>query len=742
MSSRKCAAALSALLSSTTAMAAAQPVPAAQPAAEAPSEDGSDIIVTAQRRSERARDVPISLTALGEKQLQNAGITDTRGLTMVTPGLKMDRVGNFTLPALRGVTTTITNPGADANVAVYLDGIYQPSTLSNTFDLPDVERVEVIKGPQGTLFGRNATGGAIQVFTRAPSYTPEGMASVGYSSFNTFTAKGFVSGPVVPDKVAVSLAGFYEKGDTYYHNLRTSGPGLSGTDSVLVRGKIRIDPVDGVRLTVTGRYSDRKESLAIYGAPLNGNSVARLLDPTAIIPTRPYDAAVNNEATPQRVKFADVSGRLEIDTETGTLTSLTGYLNARTTDVLDADYAYTPNGKGVNYFVSAYDKYFTQELNYASHYEGQFNFVVGAFYTKGQGGYDPIGVQTPTFSVSIYGKQHVESLAGFGEIYYDLTDKLSAIGGLRYSWERRSLESALLFGGVALPPPPLTERGRKNWASATPRFSLRYKLTPTSNVYFTFSQGFKSGVYNTTSTTSDLANPERLTAYEVGFKGKVSEGLSLNLAGFYYDYKDLQANVYTSINGVPLSLLRNAASARIYGFETDATATFSPAFDMRMAISVLDAKYKSFASASVLMPCTNIPATGGCSTIGTPTNTGNATTAYDASGQGMIRAPSFTASVTANAHIPLAGSQLDLSGTVYYSSRLNFTFNHRIFQPAYATVDARASWKVPDTGLTLSVFGRNLTNHTVISGTFIAEPSDGVSYAPPRSYGGAIEYRF
>ena len=735
------AAMVAAMLSGSAALA--QAVADAPQDAQASAAASGDIIVTAQRRSERARDVPISLTALTGDQLVAAGVTDTSSLTNVTPGLKMDRVGNFTLPAIRGITTTVTGPGADANVAIYLDGIYQPSTTSNTFDLPDVERVEVLKGPQGTLFGRNATGGAIQVFTRDPSYTPNGSVTVSYGSFNTLTVKGFVSAPLVTDKVALSVAGFYESSDTYYRNLRPSGPGLEGAETKLVRAKLRLDPTDNLKIVLTGRYSDRRESVAIYGSPLNGNTVGRLLAPDAIIPVRPYDVALNDESRPQRVRAWDMSGRIEYELGSGTFTSLTGYTHSKLSNVLDADYSYAPNGLGVNYHVSTYDKYFSQELSYASAMDGPFNFVVGAFYTKGEGAWHPLSVQTPTFAVSIYGIQKVESVAGFGEVYFDVTDRFSIIAGLRYSWEQRSLDSATVFGLNAPRPAALNRRGQQSWDSATPRLSLRYKLTPDSNVYFTYSQGFKSGVYNTSASTNDLANPEKIRAYEIGYKGRIADAVSLNAAAFYYDYKDLQANVLTNVGGVPLSFLRNAARARIFGFEADASVQFSSAFDIRAAVSVLDGKYKDFTSASVNVPCTNIPAAGvPCSTVGTPTNTGNRSVPYDASGMRMIRAPEFTASITGNAHFDMAGGQLDLTGTMYYSSRLFFTFDQRIQQPGYVSLDARASWSPANSGLTLAVYGKNLTDNAVIGGTFITEVADGVSYMPPRSYGMSASYKF
>src|ERR1700730_10602279 len=165
------------------------------PSADA-GDDVQEITVTAQRRSERLTDVPITIGVASGAQLQAAGITDTADLPVVTPGLRMDRLGVYLQPSIRGVTAASTAPGAEANVSLYVDGIYQPNQAANNIDLPDTERVEVLKGPQGTLFGRNSTGGAIPVFTRDPSFTPTGNLTVGYGRFNDYLCHGFFLGPL------------------------------------------------------------------------------------------------------------------------------------------------------------------------------------------------------------------------------------------------------------------------------------------------------------------------------------------------------------------------------------------------------------------------------------------------------------------------------------------------------------------------------------------------------------------
>ena len=247
----------------------------AQSAEEAAEEAGyGDIVVTAQRRAELSRDVPISLTTLSSENLAQANITDTVGLEQLTPSLKLDRQGNFTAPALRGISATVTGPAMDNNVAIYVDGVYMPSTTAGTFDLPDVERVEVLKGPQGTLFGRNATGGAIQVITRKPSNETEGMVSASYGRFDDVFIKGWINLPVTTDVAAISVSGYYHRNDTYYKNIRPNSS-LEGEEAWQIRGKLRWNPADNIEVLISAAYGQRSETFAIYGTPVNGNSCAR-----------------------------------------------------------------------------------------------------------------------------------------------------------------------------------------------------------------------------------------------------------------------------------------------------------------------------------------------------------------------------------------------------------------------------------------------------------------------------------
>lgn len=777
---------------------------AADKASAAASTDAGDIIVTAQRKAQFARDVPISITALNGPQLSKAGIVDSVSLGNITPGLRMDRIGNFTIPAIRGITSTITGPGADNNVAIYLDGVYQPEATVNNFDLPDVERVEVLKGPQGTLFGRNATGGAIQVFTKTPSFKTEGNASLSYGSYHDVEVKGYVSTPLIDDKVALSVATSYRKADSYNTDIGYAFPGdinkgsrREGVDSKLFRAKLLIKPTDTIKILLTGLYSDHLDNSGNFGVALNGNSAATL-DFTgshpAIIPTKPWTMASDSNVY-QRSKVTSLSGKIEAEVGNGTLSSLTSWSEFINLSLLDSDYAQQTNGGYANFQANSVNRNLTEEVNFVSHNSGKLNYTLGVFYSNGWAGWDNLGLRsyspnapipaacpggedpcTPSspsyvaahnatpadaYGLDIYGHQKITSYAAFGEVYYDITDKLKVIVGARYTHEKRSLTRS--FTGANIDPAFVDyAHGLYGWNPAgnpttansfTPRASIKYDVTPHSNVYFSFSEGFKSGVFDATSPAAQPSvNPEKLYAYELGYKGRVAPWLTLSAAAYYYRYKDIQIVYFVDGGGgLPLAKLGNVGGANIKGLEADANFTPSRHFDGRIGLNYLNTSYHGFAAASVQVPNGQTYCTADCSTgspvqghtlLGTADLTGTHTEGFNANGYSLIHAPNFTIYATANYHADLAGGILDLSATLYHSSTVNFTFDHRVNQPAWETVDGRIAWTPANDRFTFSVIGKNLTNKAVIAGTFIQAAADGVSYAPPRTFAAQLDVRF
>jgi iron complex outermembrane receptor protein len=685
---------------------------------------GGEIIVTAQRRSERARDVPLSITARSAEDLANAGVSSVRDLTLVTPGLKFDTGGaGFVLPSIRGVTTNISGAGVEANIGIYVDGVYQTSQLATTFDLPDIERLEVAKGPQGTLFGRNATGGAIQVFTRQPSLTEaSGDLTVGYGSFNERLAQGFVTAPLIADRLAFSLSGFLQQNDGYLHDA-ASGRRIGELDSSLFRAKLLWEVNPDLRFTLAGQYMDRRDDSSPNGQALDGNTVANIPGSGNLVPTDPYQIALSLPGY-SRVEGQQVSLTGEWETEIGTFTSITAYQTSEGELHSDTDFGVLQVSDVV---ITQPDDSLTQELVFSSAKFGPLQFVTGLYYIWHRGQFDPLIANDVVYLRKDF---RTESVAAFGEVSLDLTDRLTAIAGLRYSTE--TVDYASSFGLGA--PAPTNRAPSETFDAVTPRLSFRYALDADSNVYFTYSRGFKSGGVDTTDYVTGYSyEPETIDAYELGVKSRVTDWLDLSLAGFYYKYQNQQQlgliQVCFGSICAPTAVFLNASSARIYGLDFEATATLTDSLSLSLGISALNARYEDFPNALISRPT---PGPEG----------GNVPMTIDASGNHMIRAPDFTASLAATYRTQLEYGELALSGLLYYTSDIYYDFEERVHQPAYTTVNLRAEFTPANSELTFAVYGKNLLDETIIQSTYINDNADGVSFAPPRSFGVSATYRF
>jgi iron complex outermembrane receptor protein len=718
-------------------------------AQQAPATEVTEVVVTTQRRAERLQDVPLSIVSQTGDQLAAQGVVNLRDLSVAVPGLRMQATGPNLQPAIRGVSSQQSDPGNDANVAIYLDGVYQANQLVNAMDLPDVERIEVAKGPQGTLFGRNATGGAISIFTKSPSFTPTGQLLLGYGRFNDAVARGFISGPILGDKLAASLSASYRNWDGYTRDLLQGSRRVNGIDSKSARLKLLFVPTEAVKFTLTAGYTDRYDASANHFVAMNGNSVGRgvlsadgstlIPNPGVLIATsvRPYEL-VQNYPTFVDVEDYNLSLKGEFDLGIGTITSVTAYDRLRAQNDVETDQS---SVDVVFYNVTERMKSFSQEVTFASEKMGAMSFVAGAFYYYNDGRYDPIRVHGNAFGpveIDVYTRQKTKAYAAFGEVNFDFTDRLTGIAGVRYSWEKRTSIGVFAFGGggfVPGRPDDLPELDSKSWDSFTPRFSLRYRLTEAGdNLYGTYSTGFKSGGYNIAVAATEPFNPEKIKAIEIGLKTAPSRPISVNLAAFYYKYNDLQ--VQAIVNN--FNVTANAARAKIKGFDAEAIWRATPEFTVTAGLAYLDAEFSSYPNATVNNPITYRAGP----LAGRPCFCGNVTGIRDVSGNALVRSPDWTASVTGLYSKELSAGQLDGSVSVYRSDKYFLDAENRIFQPSYTTVAAQVSFSPAGTGMKLTAWGRNLTNKKIIQGAFILNEADGVSFGPPRTYGVSLEYAF
>jgi len=693
--------------------------------AETAGATGDDaIIVTAQRRAERTQDVPISITSISADTLQQANIQQLGDIAKLSPATRFDYTSNFVQPTIRGIGTAVTQSGGGANVGIYTDGFYSPNSLAADFQLLNVQSIQVLKGPQGTLFGRNTTGGAILVTSAKPSQDPRAIAEIAYGRFNTSRAQAYVSGGLA-EGIAVDLEGGYMRSDGYVRNLSPEGdPHIGGYTNWSVRAGVNFELSDSV--SFLARYSHRSVNDGTNTATgllvQDGITYSNIKPPAFPESQFPigYRQTAANEPVGFRLKSDIFQLTGNIDLGFADLTSYTQYRAEDGTTYLDQDQ--TPI-KDISIIIPIVNRTFTQELLLTSKPGGSLSWTAGAFYFRNRDTYDGVrlSVGGAPFFTYAGSSSTVTSIAGYLDVTYEIMDRLFLTGGARYSHDKfGKAEQFNVVLGTFNPDPITNDR-------VTPRVVLRYELSNESSVYASFTRGYKAALIDLARETGPAqVDPESLDAFEAGFK-YATRGLSFNLATWYYDYKDLQVSSYlpTSTGG-NLARIDNAATARIYGVEGDLRYQVSDAFTIGASAAYVNAKYKRFPESNrfvfdasgTLVP--QVP--------------------FDSSGLQMQRAPKFTASADARYEFDVAGGRLGFAGNYYYTSKVYFDAAQQFYQDGYGLVGVRADWTDPSEQLTLAVFGDNVTGTKYLrqfnTGGF------GAGWGSPATWGVSLRYSY
>ncbi|MES2096523.1 MAG: TonB-dependent receptor [Pseudomonadota bacterium] len=703
--------------SAAWAQVAAQPAPPAQGQTQGDDQTGvADIIVTAQRREERLQDVPIAVTAVTGDSLARSGVTDTRQLTQSMPSVVFSRVNSSFQPYIRGVGTRNANIGDESNVSLYIDGVYQPVMSSLGFDIVNVERIEVLRGPQGTLFGRNSTGGLINIITPDPTEQLSGRVVARVGSYGEKSLQGYISTGIVPG-VSIDLTGSIAA-DTGYIKDLVNGGYRGDRSSEVVRAKILIEPATNFRAVLTGNYTRYADSSSVSEQPFRGNSTG-VRAPAPIVPTGPWETAID---TPTNSKSKTYSASLQTRLTLGAVNieTMSAYIDSKAISITDSDATTKPIGSVI---APQSSYYIENEIRALSTGEGPFSWIVGAFQLSGKGSFDGLESYANGALLSrTFTRQEVVSYAAFSEGTLRL-GPVSLIAGARYSTEKRNYEAHT----ATVTSVPFRESSNNK---VTYRFSAQYKFSPSANIYASYSRGFKSGVYNGFATTVAAASPTRpetIDSYEVGFKTDPLNWLRINGSLFHYDYTDIQQSARDPLT--TLVLLFNAASAKVDGAELEATVRVSRDFNLRGYATYLRAKYDSFPTAQIFRPLGN----GGNSSIAP----------FDASGKDMIRAPRATVGVNFDwSHNTDIGT-FGLAGNLFYSAKYYWDFENRLTQPAYTMINGDISFSPAGRdNLRLSIFVRNLANEVVYSQMTSTATADKAGFERPRTFGASASFKF
>ena len=740
--SSRCGYAMAALMS--TSALAQQPASAPQPASTGATLE--DIVVTAQKRSENLQDVPIAVSAVTEQGLTNANIRSTVGLQVAVPGLVAYQTVTSFQPFIRGVGSNISSVAYESPVAVYLDGVYLSSKSSALFDLGTIDRIEVIKGPQGTLFGRNATGGAVNVVTRQPGDHLEYGAELGYGRYHEVAAKGHVSVPIT-DTLRLAVSGSYRNDDGYIKDV-VGGGTVGDVNNYAAMAKLSWAPSDRFDMEATYLRYRTDNNAGVLTHNIKGMHVA--FPAGAINATGDYQSSF--DFVPDISSKAQIAiGKVRFGVSDGIdLISTSAYQDARATITVDADRTSAPSQFA---FQAERSRTFSEELQLSSNGGGKLTWILGLFYYKNVARIEPsafsVGVSAGFDPASLSGKPFVapyfsptrarmptEAKAAYAQATYSLTDSDRITVGLRYSADRKGLRNQNYYvdtTGAEIPIAGRSADTHQNFRKLTWRLAYDHKFNDDILGYLSYNRGFKSGGYVPTAFATAAGqpaalNPEVLDAYEIGLKSELFDRRArLNIAGFFYKYNDITVQFVDPVT--VQSQLRNAAKSEIYGVDSDLTVAVNDQINLRASATYLHAEYKKFENAAVFVPGPS----GGAVAI-----------SRDASGADLTFAPKWTVSLGFDYKTFLSGgSSILFSSSYYYNAGFDTQpLKGPLSIPSWSNVTASLTWRAANEKYFVRVWGDNLTNEKRPMYTFGNGFGFSEVFAKPVTYGATIGFNF
>ena len=708
---------------------------------EAGASEIQDIVVTANRREQSLMSVPVAVSALSSEDLVQRGITQSSELSAAVPSLQVNSAFGDTQPnfTLRGLGVGNAYGGNYASpVGVYTDDNYLAARTMHGMQLYDLERVEVLRGPQGTLYGRNTTGGAINFISVRPSLSGDrGFVNLGYGRFNELRGQGAVEGTLIDGVLGFRASVNYVHSDGYMKNAQAGQPDLNSQDSLAGRLIVRFNPADDldVVLKITGAKSKPTQA-GVHHIGLGANGENTLFG---------YSRAAENfgfwETRHPRVGYNDVDSfgaQLNITynlTDTLTVSTLTAFDKAN--QVLSQEATATEIYRLLD--TSYGNKYnqFNQELRF-TYSNDSLNLQFGGYY-----GYDRVRKHDNYWLLDfLFVEQEFtqtrKSAAVFGQIDYDLTSRLGVTAGLRYTEDRAAYRDgyAFLAGDDTFNPAAATftigsfvpgtgivpRPGVRNKNSAvTGRAGLNYKFDAGQMIYVNYSRGYRSGVYSNMGYLDgvvDYAKPEQVDAYEIGAKGRFFDGaLRLSAAAYLTKYRNQQLEEIVGAAGY----LRTAGRSTIKGFELEANAQIADFLRLNGSFTLMDAKYDQLTLSGVVL-----------------------------NGNKMPFAPSTMANLGAEIRLGEIGTgKVTFSPDLTYSSRIWFSpfndlnGNGKLTQGANAKVNASLAWESDK--LTLRLWANNILNRKTYMYGLNLRDSWGYDYllpAAPATYGISARYNF
>lgn len=699
-----------------------------------------EITVTAERREQSLQEVPISVTAFSGDMVNEGGITSMEDVALQTPNFKMTAFNTSESQLyLRGIGSTQDGPSSDPSVAVFIDDVYIGRPAGASTDLYDLERIEVLRGPQGTLYGRNAAGGAVNIFTKKPQQEFEAKTGLTVGSDSLVNLRAYINGPI-SDNTAAKITVNFRNRDGYAENV-TTGQDLEDDNTRSIRAQLLFTPKDTVEVLLGVDYTDIDNS--------GNNRFLTNFDVEPVFPdalTDPQQDEIASFGNDERKSSHDenqtsdkqllgLMGRVDAELDWATFTSITAYRETESSwsQALVPLLADRNGGSGI-YDVDdgaeqqAYQV--SQEFRLAGATDN-LNWVTGLYFYRENvsiserfvtywGPTTGLNVLFNEGDVSFNMDAHTESFAAFGQVTWDVSDVVAVTLGARYNDDKKEQDTeavsnepmAGLVWGIPLGPSgaPYSTTGSESWDDVTLRASVDWDITDDHMVYFTYSEGFKSGAFNSHTPSVLIAAapllPESATNYEIGTKTQwLDDRLRFNLTYFDLEYEDLQT--WSLQNFV---LVADNAAADVSGVETEFAVVFTENFGISGSFATMDHEFTDGAN----------------------------------KGNDLTRAPETTWSVSANYSMLFeSGAALDMVASTSYTDEFHFELTNdlRGLEDDVSVIDASVKFSSADERWDVMAWGKNLSDELYavhhISGSFGGATK---IWAPPRTYGLSFNY--
>lgn len=658
-----------------------------------------EIVVTAQKRSESLQRVPIAVTAASGQDLVDRGVTNIMQLNTIAPGVNLRTATGSFQPSIRGVgtsSTVVENP-----VSLYVDGVYIPSQRDGSRNLNNIEQIAVLKGPQGTLFGRNATGGVIQITTLKPTQEVRATFGAEIDNYMTLRTNAYLTGGLAEGLAGSLSAGYATQGEGWGDNLTNGRETFRLDYDFSIRGKLRFEAGADTTITLIGDYLDRKQftdSRQPYrGLPLQFAGIGPL--------DSVYDS-YEGRASFSAFKGGGVSLTVDHDLGFANLLSISAYRTGEASFLFDNSAVAQP------FFIvrtpKSTNESYTQEVQLISPRSGPFEWVIGAFYIRNETASAPFlrdfsGPFTPAATSTrmniTRAREVTESVAPFGQVSWEILPRLSITGGIRWTYEKRSLRDAsstnLLVNGTSVTtrfaPPSLTIR------EPSYRAAIDYQFSPNVLGYASFNTGIKSGGFNIVTPASPVYLPEELDAYEVGLKTELfGRRVRLNMAAYYYDYTNLQVIQFVGVTQTVV----NGPSAKLYGLDVDLEAQLTSGLRLSGGLNVAHTAFTDYQNAVFSEP----RPTGGARIF-----------SGDATGNRLPLAQDVSGTLALDYRRDLGRGSINLNVTGNYNGDYFFEADNFLRQPDYVLLNSSLRWNLPGNRVSLTVFGRNLLDKKIIT---------------------------